>query len=147
MSLEKLSATVNNINRINWKASNKTTNSSKSKFTWCSVVITITSDNWPHLYYYNHNPARIHSAVDKVFGWEALLTEIIWRLQVQSHQQVKLTRNTYFNFTLVPGYGQQKWNKLLRSNKGFSSSFCGLPSSTWNTWRKPKDISAETLWL
>ena len=44
-------------------------------------------------------------AVDKAFGWKVLLNEIIWRLQVQSQQQVRITRNTYYNLTHVPGYG------------------------------------------
>ena len=29
-----------------------------------------------------------HGTVDKAFGWEMLLSEIIWGLQVQSQQQV-----------------------------------------------------------
>ena len=40
-----------------------------------------------------------------MIGWKVLLSEIIWRLQVQSQQLVKLTRNTYNNIILVPGYG------------------------------------------
>ena len=34
-----------------------------------------------------------------------VLGEIIRRLQVQSQQQVRLTRNTFYNLTLVPGHG------------------------------------------
>ena len=31
------------------------------------------------------------------------------------------------------------------SNNGFSSNFlCEVQSSTWNTWRRPEDISVET---
>ena len=48
---------------------------------------------------------RTHDVVDKVFGWKVLLSEIIWRLQVQSQQQVRLTRNTYNNLTHILGHG------------------------------------------
>ena len=48
---------------------------------------------------------RAHGAVDKVFGWKVLSSEINWKLRVQSQQQVRLTRNTYYNLTLVPGNG------------------------------------------
>ena len=68
------------------------------------------SDYWPHLYwtllYWTHG------AVDKVFGWKMLLSKIIWKLLVQSQQQVRITRNTYYNLTLVPGHGLQNWNSL-----------------------------------
>ena len=37
--------------------------------------------------------ARAHRAVDEVFGWKVLLSEIISRLQVQSLQLVRITRN------------------------------------------------------
>ena len=89
------------------------------------------SDYWPHLYCDTHNvsadmffsllqefyvaigsphrifncPARTHSAVDKAFGCTVLLTEILWRLQVQSQQQVQIIRNTYNNLKLVHGHG------------------------------------------
>ena len=49
----------------------------------------------------------IHGYTTKV-----LLIEIIWRLQVQSLQQVPLIRNTYYNLTLGPGPGWQNWNSL-----------------------------------
>ena len=39
-------------------------------------------------------PIRTHGAEDKVFGWKAFLRKIIWRLQVQSQQQVRITGNT-----------------------------------------------------
>ena len=48
---------------------------------------------------------RTHGAVDKVFCWKVFLNEIIWRLQVQSQLQLRITRNTYYNLTLVPGHG------------------------------------------
>ena len=50
-------------------------------------------------------PARIHGAVDKAFDWKVLLSVIIWMLQVQSQQQVRIPSNTYSNLTLVPGHG------------------------------------------
>ena len=37
---------------------------------------------------------------DKGFDWKVLLCEIIWRLQVQSQQQVRVTKNPYYNLTL-----------------------------------------------
>ena len=46
-----------------------------------------------------------HVGVDKAFGWKVLLSEIIWRLQVQSQLQVIITRNTYYNLTFVHGHG------------------------------------------
>ena len=42
--------------------------------------------------------------MDKAFGWKVLLSEIIWRLQVQSQQQVRPTRSPYYNLTLVPDH-------------------------------------------
>ena len=59
-----------------------------------------------------------HGAVDKAFSWKALLREVIWKLLVQSQQQVKIIRNTCYNLTLVSGYGLQNWNSLpLRLKK------------------------------
>ena len=37
-------------------------------------------------------PAKTLGAVDEAFGWKVLLRVIIWRLQVQSQQQVNITR-------------------------------------------------------
>ena len=45
------------------------------------------------------------SLTDKAFGWKGHLSEIIWRFQVQSQQQVRLTSYTYYNLTLVTGHG------------------------------------------
>ena len=45
-------------------------------------------------------PAWTHGAVDLVFGWNMLPREIIWKLPVQSQQQMRITRNTYYNLTL-----------------------------------------------
>ena len=47
----------------------------------------------------------IHDAMDKVFGQKMLLSEIIWRLKVQSQLQVSITRNTYYGLTLGLGHG------------------------------------------
>ena len=41
----------------------------------------------------------------KTFTWKVLLSEIIWRLQVQSQLQTRITRNIYYNLTLVLIYG------------------------------------------
>ena len=49
----------------------------------------------------NHD--RLHDAVDKAFDWKVLLSKMIWRLQVQSQQPVRLTRNIYDYLTLVSG--------------------------------------------
>ena len=36
--------------------------------------------------------------MEKVFGWKVFLSEIIWRLQVQSQQQEGIRKkNTYYN--------------------------------------------------
>ena len=66
-------------------------------------------DNWLHLFCYTPNiltdiSGRTHNTVDKAFDWKVLLSEIIWRLQVQSQQQVRMTRNTYYNLTLTPSH-------------------------------------------
>ena len=49
--------------------------------------------------------ARTHGSGDKAFGGKVLQHEITWTLQVQSLQLVRLTRNTYYNLTLVPSHG------------------------------------------
>ena len=49
--------------------------------------------------------ARTHDAMDKKRSLKILQSEIIWGLQVQSQLQVRITRNTYYNLTLVPGHG------------------------------------------
>ena len=43
-------------------------------------------------------------ALDNEFSRQVLLSKIIWRLLVQSQQLVRLTRNTYYNVTLVVIY-------------------------------------------
>ena len=80
-----------------------------------------------------------HDTVDKVFGWKVLLSEIMWRLQVQSQQPVSLTRNTYNNLTLVPGHGTVY---PCGSNKRVSLRFCvdsrvrhETPESSRRTYR------------
>ena len=45
--------------------------------------------------------SRTSGTVDKTFGWKVLLSEIIWRLQVQSQLQIRITRNTYYCLILV----------------------------------------------
>ena len=51
---------------------------------------------WTDLEYYCSKEINIE---------KLLLSEIIWKLQVQSQQPVSLTRNAYSNLTLVPGDG------------------------------------------
>ena len=46
-----------------------------------------------------------YSSLVLLVGWKLLMSAIIWRLQVQSQQQVKLANNIYNNLTLVPGHG------------------------------------------
>ena len=58
-----------------------------------------------------------NGTVDKAFGWKVHLSEIVWRLQVQSQQQVRITRNTYYNLTFVSGHGEQNSNSLLLAFK------------------------------
>ena len=48
---------------------------------------------------------RTQGAVNKTFHYKVFGSEIIWRLQVQSQQQLRITRNTYYNLTLVPSHG------------------------------------------
>ena len=50
------------------------------------------------------NPLEWHM-VQRIwaFGWEVLLSKIIWRLQVQSQQQ--MNNKEYLDLTLVPDYG------------------------------------------
>ena len=45
----------------------------------------------------------------KAFGRKVLL-----RLQVQSQQEVRITRNTYHNLTLVPGHGKRNRNSVIQ---------------------------------
>ena len=67
-------------------------------------VLSVPTTEWP---------GEILQILDKEFGWKHLptklliqdLSEIIRRLQVQSQQQVRLTRNTYYNLTLVLEHG------------------------------------------
>ena len=47
----------------------------------------------------------MQGAVDKAFYWKVLLSEIIWKLQVQSQQKVRITRNIYYDLILVFGHG------------------------------------------
>ena len=51
------------------------------------------------------SPKHLHGSVYKVFSWKVLLSQIILRLWVLSQQQVRLTKNTYYNLTLVAGHG------------------------------------------
>ena len=109
------------------------------------------SDYWPYLYCYNHNiSANMSFSLLQVFHIElrsphrmsnmakwimhlvgrCFSSEIIWRLQVQSQQQIRLTRNTYYNLTLV------MVNRIgtvypCDSNKEFSSRFC-VDSQVWH---------------
>ena len=58
------------------------------------------SNYWPLLYYNTLKlycskwPCWTHGAGDKAFYSKALLSKIIWRLQIQSQQQVRLKRDT-----------------------------------------------------
>ena len=49
--------------------------------------------------------ARSHGAVDKVFDWKVLLSEIIYWLLVQSLQSVIITKNAFYSLTLVHVHG------------------------------------------
>ena len=51
-----------------------------------------------------HDKAKRHSTVEKAFVGR-YLSEIIWGVPVQSLQQERITRNTYYNLTLVSGHG------------------------------------------
>ena len=42
----------------------------------------------------NSKLATTHGTGDKAFDWKVLLSENIWRLQVQSLQQVRITKDT-----------------------------------------------------
>ena len=66
---------------------------------WTRVAVSISCDD-------NHYTTGNIQIIDLIFiiGWKVLLSKIIWRLQVQFQQQGRLTRNTYYNLTLVPGH-------------------------------------------
>ena len=53
---------------------------------------------------FSQTSIRVTHVIRKI-GWKVLLREIIWRFQVQSQQQFRIIRNTYYNLTLVPGHG------------------------------------------
>ena len=45
------------------------------------------------------------------FCWRVILREIIWRLQVQSQQQLRITRNIYHYLKLVCVKSLSQWFK------------------------------------
>ena len=72
-------------------------------------------DYCPHPHCYNHNAsADMSLSPPQVFHVEfGSPYRIPYLNQVQSQQQVRLTRNTYCSLTLVPGHGLQNWISLL----------------------------------
>ena len=50
----------------------------------------ISSKNLPWIFRQGH-------MAQCIFGWKVLLCEIIWRLQVQFQQQVRITSNIHYN--------------------------------------------------
>ena len=66
--------------------------------------------------------SRTHGGYEHLV--KELLNRVIWRLQVQSWLQVKITRITYYSLTLVLGHGN--WIKTIYHcglKKGFGSKF------------------------
>ena len=51
------------------------------------------------------NNKWIYGTVVETFGWKVFLSKIMWMLQVQSQLQVRITRDTNSELTLLPGHG------------------------------------------
>ena len=102
---------------------------------------------FPHVYVYVSN-IILTCCWDWTCNFQMIFTPthaLFTALHALPRQQVRITLNTYYNLTLVP-VKRIGTVYLCGSNKDSFRDSVLAPQFNIKYWRKPKDISADTLW-